>query len=581
MFLSLSTPDMGSSERVRLSPPDLLISSGAVAGAHSMVRVGSRERLYNEAVEVLPLQLDGGLATVDVAGPLDLGGGVPSLPPVQEGSGRQSPPPPQPSSTAATTTPLLQESSSLGSLMRVGSREHLDAGDGSARGTPSRAIDEVSMLQMGELGTSVQLSSVREGGALPRPELQHYGHGEPVGVPPEQQQGGLRTSHRSMATLNNMLMGAEPPESSAMLGYNVSPRYRPVTTRRMSVERLPVQEALPTSLTTPQQAARRLATPGSPGSPTVGVGAAASSSRSSSLGSLGGSRSSGDEGGLPSPPMHPANMTRRTASGHDIAYVSFWEGHSGGHLIRENSFQFATPRKQERARRARTDPTLEHGPLLMFMKRANQRYYEKQVATKQRQVALAASGPPVGAMAPVAAAAGTGSACGGGGAAGSSSGEFTCAGPPVRAQLLIELPDKCLLQVLNMLQDLHAMCCCSVTCRKLKQLARLATAQNLSFNSQMRFPAVTTRSVNGMQRGRQARSMQAPSRVAWVEPAQQLEQLFRRCLQYGVDKIDLSDGCGCPGLKLAISKQLATAAKATEEVEVSGMTAQCVPAQLW
>ena len=41
------------------------------------------------------------------------------------------------------------------------------------------------------------------------------------------------------------------------------------------------------------------------------------------------------------------NMTRRTSSGTDIHYISFWEGHGGGHLIREDSYQFAGARRQQ------------------------------------------------------------------------------------------------------------------------------------------------------------------------------------------------------------------------------------------
>ena len=100
-----------------------------------------------------------------------------------------------------------------------------------------------------------------------------------------------------------------------------------------------------------------------------------------SMGSFGTDITSEDDaGGSPrSLEIHSPNMTRRTASGHDIAYVSFWEGHGGGHLIRENSYQFATPRKQERALKARNDPSLREpkGLLLSFMQRQRRRATQK------------------------------------------------------------------------------------------------------------------------------------------------------------------------------------------------------------
>ena len=54
-----------------------------------------------------------------------------------------------------------------------------------------------------------------------------------------------------------------------------------------------------------------------------------------------------------SPGQMKTNMTRRTSSGTDIHYISFWEGHGGGHLIREDSYQFAGTRRREQAKAER------------------------------------------------------------------------------------------------------------------------------------------------------------------------------------------------------------------------------------
>jgi hypothetical protein len=71
-------------------------------------------------------------------------------------------------------------------------------------------------------------------------------------------------------------------------------------------------------------------------------------------------------------------MSRRTASGNNIEFVSFWEGHGGGHLIRENSYQFASPRNRDH----REVAAPRRPQLLSFM----QRLRRKGVSISRREL---------------------------------------------------------------------------------------------------------------------------------------------------------------------------------------------------
>ena len=166
-----------------------------------------------------------------------------------------------------------------------------------------------------------------------------------------------------------------------------------------------------------------------------------------------------DEDALRSSHMQ-TNMTRRTASGTDIHYISFWEGHGGGHLIRDDSYQFAGPRRREQVKKERDSAKVAIGPLLRFLQHTRRRLERG----KNRKAGGLRDASPVRLTQQV-------------------SGEFTAAGAPVREKRLVDLPDSCIRHILSMLGDVGSLCSCGLVCKKLRKLHRSVAASTLTLSA--------------------------------------------------------------------------------------------------
>lgn len=197
-----------------------------------------------------------------------------------------------------------------------------------------------------------------------------------------------------------------------------------------------------------------------------------------------------------SPQKIKTNMTRRTSSGTDIHYVSFWEGHGGGHLIREDSYQFAGSRRPNRAA-ARTS----EGPLLRFMQHVRHKHDRRQrnAAGKNTHGGGGNGSHNVGARA--------------GG---------TAVGAPVHEATFATLPDSCILGVINMLEDVKAVARCGSVCRKLNRLQSVASASYLRLSI-------------GAASGRHSNPDSGQKRQ------QTCSEVVQGCLRHGVTRVDFCE----------------------------------------
>lgn len=196
-----------------------------------------------------------------------------------------------------------------------------------------------------------------------------------------------------------------------------------------------------------------------------------------------------------SPGQVKTNMTRRTASGTDIHYVSFWEGHGGGHLIREDSYQFASTRRREQANAERDAAAAKnsYGPLMRFLKHdrhKNERHQRKAERIPNGGTDNDRRGMPAT--------------------------RGTAVGAPVHEASFSSLPDHCILQIVIMLEDVKDVVRCGAVSRKLHKLHVLASASYFT---------LTMRPADGRPAG------------PGMKP-RSLGRVIQGCLQHGVTHVD-------------------------------------------
>ena len=210
-----------------------------------------------------------------------------------------------------------------------------------------------------------------------------------------------------------------------------------------------------------------------------------------------------------SPGQMKTNMTRRTSSGTDIHYISFWEGHGGGHLIREDSYQFAGTRRREQAKAERdmVVAKVSAGPLLRFLQHSRHQHERQQRKSTERN----------GNGSGTSNSHGHGQSSRSSGSARTSSG--TAVGAPVHEVTFSTLPDACILRVMNVLGDVKAVLRCGTVCRKLHKLQPFASASFLRLYLQGMTARQTT---SGMSR-------------------RTLTEIVEGCLRHGVTKLDFCD----------------------------------------